>query len=138
MTNDIEPLKFGLDIAWKWFEFHAKQRQTIIQFSFTLIGALTGAIGYLFATKNFVITLLLCVFGLLLCVVFKGLDARNRHFINVGTELMSKVLSDIETNSERKIGIAVVQLSRGHPLPQITYRQAANIISAALSILSLR
>jgi len=73
----------GFDYAWKWFDFHAKQRQSNIQFSISLLTAALAATGYLSAQSSPILSLLVSLVGVLACIVFYGLDCRNAFLVKL-------------------------------------------------------
>jgi hypothetical protein len=82
--EDLENEKIKFDLSWKWFDFHAKQRQSNIQFSLTLITGLFAVCGYLINSDNFVISSILCILGTVGCIIFYGLDRRNSYLTKLG------------------------------------------------------
>jgi hypothetical protein len=107
-----------LDIAWKWFDFHAKQRTTIFNFFLIITGIILNA--YVLAIKECLnqIAIALSVFGILQAIVFFLFDIRNRqltaHAENViemveRTHLFPDDYRSPEINSGEQIGLLIAE-----------------------------
>jgi hypothetical protein len=73
------------DYAWKWFDFHAKQRTSLFNFYIIVIGASLGAFAAL--TKVPVdksVLNLVCYFGIGTSIIFLLLDFRNHRLVRYG------------------------------------------------------
>ena len=84
LTEDgREQLQF--DYAWKWFEFHAKQRTTMFNFYIIVVGATLGAIAALTKTNiDKEAIAILCGFGIVISIIFGILDWRNSRLLRYG------------------------------------------------------
>jgi len=83
--DDID--KARIDLAWKYFELHAKQRTTMFQFFSAMVPLVLGGYFYLFKDRPtfFAPWMLLAValVGLILSVGFWLIDKRNEQPIRV-------------------------------------------------------
>ncbi|MBL4893073.1 MAG: hypothetical protein JKX91_14885 [Rhizobiaceae bacterium] len=86
--EDIEAAKIRFDLAWKWFDLHAKQRQSNIQFSLTMITGLFAVSGYLINSDHFYVASIVSMLGILGSIMFLGLDRRNSCLVKVGLVLL--------------------------------------------------
>lgn len=78
------------DYAWQWFDYHARQRQQNIQFSVSLLSAALAATGYLVVSGEHLVAAAACVFGLIACLIFFGLDCRNSFLVKIAEKELSK------------------------------------------------
>jgi hypothetical protein len=77
-----------LDYAWKWFEYHAAQR--ISMFNYFLAGSaiLVGSLATLLASNLYAEALGVAILGFLVCVIFLGLDSRNKDLVTLGERIL--------------------------------------------------
>jgi hypothetical protein len=85
-TNDLDKMRF--DYAWKWFDFHAKQRTSLFNFYIIVIAATIGAVGALTRTDAGThagdVIDYLCWFAIVVSVIFLLLDRRNKRLVQYG------------------------------------------------------
>ena len=90
MTN-FTP-KETVDYVWKWFEFHAKQRTTMfnyfIVFSILFINAIISLIAKGFAKDSPVILFILIFIGIIITLIFCGIDHRNKKLLSAGEDVL--------------------------------------------------
>jgi len=83
-----------LDYAWKWFDYHARQR--VSMFNFFLIASGLLATAYVNALKDGQDDLgaVLSFLGALIAVVFVVLDCRNAMLIHLGEDVLRRIERD--------------------------------------------
>lgn len=82
--------KEASEYAWKWFQYHATQRQTVFQFFLAIIGAVLA--GYFALTHDGAISPLSRWFGvlvLILAFLFWRLDCRGRQLVKIGERYLA-------------------------------------------------
>jgi hypothetical protein len=77
-----------LDYAWKWFSYHAAQRISMFNFFLAGVALLAGALATLFAASLYTEALAVSILGCVVCIIFRGLDSRNRDLISLGERLL--------------------------------------------------
>lgn len=84
--NDQEQIKMQFDYAWKWFDFHARQRTTMFNFFLIFAGFILTAIGQIFRAKHpdMFVAMVISAIGSTISLLFWGLDVRNGRLIAVG------------------------------------------------------
>jgi hypothetical protein len=82
--NDLVKIQF--DYAWKWFDFHARQRTSMFNFYVIVVAAVFGAIGALLreGQANATIIVIFCIFGIATSLIFFGFDRRNIRLLSYG------------------------------------------------------
>lgn len=78
----------ALEHAWKWFELHATQRMTMIRFYLIIAVAIGAGLGFLWNGKEFLLALLLSIFGTVASICFWRLDKRVSRLVKVGEEAL--------------------------------------------------
>lgn len=76
--------KARLDIAWKYFDLHAKQRTTMFQFFTAMVPVVVG--GYFYLAKDhayFGTLMVVACIGLALSLGFWLIDKRNEQLVNI-------------------------------------------------------
>jgi hypothetical protein len=102
------------DLAWKWFDFHASQRLTMIRFYITVGGALGGGVGYLYVNRQFVLSALLSLFGTISALCFARLDRRVADLIKIGENAL-KVEQARLANNLRSEAFKICELADEKP-----------------------
>ncbi len=84
LVNDLVKIQF--DYAWKWFDFHARQRTSMFNFYVIVVAAVFGAIGALLREDqaNATIIVIFCIFGIATSLIFFGFDRRNIRLLSYG------------------------------------------------------
>jgi hypothetical protein len=83
--------KEASEYAWKWFQYHAAQRQTVFQFFLAIIGAVLA--GYFALTHDGNISPLSRLFGVLVLILsflFWRLDCRGRRLVKIGERYLAQ------------------------------------------------
>lgn len=81
-SQDLNHASF--EHAWKWFEYHANQRMTMIRFYLIVEGAVAAGIGFVWIHHEFFFSSLLSAFGVLASLCFLRLDRRVAHLVKFG------------------------------------------------------
>lgn len=85
-------LSIRFEYAWRYFEFHAKQRTTMFNFFLVFSGFFVGAcVKLLDLQQNELVMIILCL-GLLITTFFIRLDKRNVELVHIAED----VLNDLE------------------------------------------
>ena len=113
--NDLVKIQF--DYAWKWFDFHARQRTSMFNFYVIVVAAVFGAIGALLreSDANTNIIVIFCLFGIVTSLIFFGFDRRNIRLLSYGEVTLISLENTIfptetervffDKNKLRKIGL---------------------------------
>jgi len=90
----------ALDHAWKWFEYHANQRMTMIRFYVVAVGGIAAATGVLLTVshENFLAGLM-SVLGIITSLAFKRLDKRVSDLVKIGEDALK--------HEQAKLGVAL-------------------------------
>src|SRR5471030_2120504 len=81
--------ELALDHAWKWFEYHATQRMTMIRFYVVAAGGIAAGTGILLTTSHEnLLAGLLSIIGVLTSLAFKRLDKRVSDLVRVGEDAL--------------------------------------------------
>src|SRR5882757_7200539 len=87
----MEYEKMRLELSWRYFDFHARQRTQLFHFFVILTPALLGGCVYLLREQSNVGLLpgtIASAIGALLTLIFLGLDRRNRQLIRVAEHVL--------------------------------------------------
>lgn len=74
--SDVD--KTAFDYAWKWFDFHGKQRMQLFNYFLIITGILANAYVTALDKKFFSVGVIVCVLGVLQSLGFIVFDIRNR------------------------------------------------------------
>lgn len=96
-TNEIPPvelLKARSQLAWNWFEYHARQRMTMFNNFLIITGILINA--YALGVKDgfYGMAALVALLGFLQALCFFMIDVRSRHLIRYGEDVLEKLERD--------------------------------------------
>ena len=97
------------DYAWKWFEFHAKQRTTMFHYFLLITGILANAfVGLLEVRQNnvWVWALGIGLLGVFTSLTFFLLDVRNKQLVKIGQEALNQLEGDVVEGPE-KISVTI-------------------------------
>ncbi|MHC5057061.1 MAG: hypothetical protein ACYTKD_20480 [Planctomycetota bacterium] len=108
---DVELTKLRLDYAWKWFEFHARQRITMFSFFLVTGGILANAYVAAAANGPWYSASAVGIVGALASVAFVFLDCRNRWLVGLAED----VLADTERSA--LFAESIVELKHGNGQP---------------------
>ncbi len=82
--------ELALEHAWKWFEYHANQRMTMIRFYLIAAGGIAAGIGVLLTTAHEnLLAGLLSILGAVTSMAFKRLDKRVSDLVKIGEDALS-------------------------------------------------
>jgi len=85
--EDSDLIKMQFDYAWKWFDFHARQRTTMFNFFIIFAGFIFAAISQIFKAndhKMLLVAIIVSCLGVAISFIFLGLDHRNSKLIELG------------------------------------------------------
>jgi hypothetical protein len=125
--TELEAAKTKFDLAWKWFDFHAKQRQSNIQFSLTLITGLFAVCGYLINSNRFFVASILCFLGIVGSIIFLGLDRRNSYLTKLG-EAGINAFENVIFDDVKDADVRILSRADGDPKFHVKYSTAARIL----------
>jgi len=83
-SNNVDAV--ALDHAWRWFEYHANQRMTMIRFYLIVSGAIASGAGYLWISKEYLLSAILSAFGTIASLCFMRLDKRVSGLVKLGED----------------------------------------------------
>ncbi len=116
-----------LDYAWKWFEYHAKQRVSMFNYFLIASGILAHACVNLICAECFVLAMVLAIIGIFVSGSFLILDCRNAQLVYLGEDVLRKLEKSIlfpedftgigEKNEQRPRGILFRELSENKRCP---------------------
>lgn len=92
-VDDLSRLQF--DYAWKWFEFHARQRMIMFYYYLIITGIFGNALILAFHAEYYLVVALLCLLGLLTSAGFVVFDYRNRSMAAYGEAVLEKLESEL-------------------------------------------
>lgn len=84
MQDPLDKIRF--EYAWKYFEFHAKQRTTMFNFFIALSGVILGACAKLYIDNNYDILFLISLVGAGVTYCFMRIDWRNEELIHIAED----------------------------------------------------
>jgi len=87
--DDIVRTQF--DYAWKWFEYHAKQRISMFNYFLLASGILANAYVCLIKEKYFILAMGLAIVGALISFAFVILDFRNAQLVYRGEYVIRRI-----------------------------------------------
>ena len=90
-----ELLKVRLDYAWKWFDFHAKQRVTMFNFFLIGCGILANALVVAHKERFHVTEAALGFLGGVTSIGFICLDMRNRQLLCSAQDVLAKLEGEV-------------------------------------------
>src|ERR1700709_49831 len=93
--SDDKSEELALEHAWKWFEYHANQRMTMIRFYVTVGGAIAAGVGYLWTTHENLISAVLSLFWVLASYCFLRLDVPGSRLVKRGEDAMACIQDSI-------------------------------------------
>ncbi|HEV3083916.1 MAG TPA: hypothetical protein VGY66_29305 [Gemmataceae bacterium] len=91
--NDL--VKLQLDYAWKWFDFHAKQRTTLFNYFLIITGIFANAIVAACKEGYDGIRIVVSLLGALTSIGFLVFDVRNRALAREGEDVLAKLEDDV-------------------------------------------
>lgn len=88
--------KTAYDYAWKWFDFHGKQRMQLFNYFLIITGILANAYVTALDKKFFSVGAIVCILGVLQSLAFIVFDVRSRSL----TERAEKALHSFEIGKQ--------------------------------------
>lgn len=76
--------------AWNWFSFHAGQRTTVFNFFLVAIGFILAAYAR-FVDKEPLLSACVAFIGIVVSLIFLGLDVRNRVLTHMGEAVLRRL-----------------------------------------------
>lgn len=83
-----------LDYAWKWFEYHAKQRVSMFNFFLVASGLFATAYVQALCAGEESLAIGISLLGVLIVVAFVGLDCRNAALAYLGEDVLRRLERD--------------------------------------------
>lgn len=80
--------------AWKWFEYHAKQRVSMFNFFLLASGVFAHATVSLICEKYFIPAMGLAFIGIIVSFSFLVLDRRNAGLVDMGEDVLRRLEDD--------------------------------------------
>jgi hypothetical protein len=96
VENFSDKDKTAYDYAWKWFDFHGKQRMQLFNYFLIITGILANAYVTALDKKFFTVGAIVCFLGVLQSLAFIVFDIRSRAL----TERAEKALRAFEQNKQ--------------------------------------
>lgn len=110
------------DYAWKWFVFHADQREKMFNFMLVALGLFANAIVLSIDKGLPDVAFVLCAASGIVAFIFSRIDFRNEKLVNIGED----VLKELEKGwlfKDQTTKIGVTSTDKGH-LHAILQRKA--------------
>lgn len=101
--NSLEPgeeramdeiMKLRFDYAWKWFDFHAKQRMQLFNFFVIITGVLATAFATAYDKDLHYVSLAVCLLGSIAAIGFIVFDIRSRELTRYAEDVLDKLEQD--------------------------------------------
>lgn len=104
---ELKKLDIQYRYAWDWFSYHAGQRLMGFRFFLIIIGAVSIGYSQFLAEKDFIIRMIICLFGAFISLAFFFLEIRNEELVNCGRHALDELEEKIdlqirENDRERK------------------------------------
>jgi hypothetical protein len=115
----------ALDHAWKWFEYHATQRMTMIRFYVIAAGGIAAGTGYLLTSHENFLAGALAVIGAITTLAFKRLDKRVSDLVRLGEEALSPEQAKMGTALNSK-AFEICRLAAAKPVGAHFYTYGEN------------
>ncbi len=92
MDDKRDPqLGLRFEYAWRWFEFHSRQRVSMFNFFIIGIGILGNAYVLVLNGRSANVAGVLAIIGTLMSLAFVALDRRNRQLVHMGEEMLREL-----------------------------------------------
>jgi hypothetical protein len=113
-------ISLRFEYAWRWFEFHAKQRVSMFNFFLVGIGILANAYVLLILQNLKYVAGTLAIIGALISLIFVFLDRRNRQLVKIGERLLNELegnglFSNMNENTQNNLGPFHQEITKGEP-----------------------
>ncbi len=95
-NDDQNEKLFGerFEYAWRYFEFHAKQRTTMFSFFLVFSAFIIGACAKLLGEKQEMLVLLILGMGMVITIFFIFLDRRNEELVHIAEDVLNQLEED--------------------------------------------
>ncbi len=107
-ARDHKVEELALEHAWKWFEYHANQRMTMIRFYLTAAGGLAAGFGFLLSAHENIMSAFISIIGVFTSISFKNLDRRVSDLVKIGEE----ALKPQQSRFGRELKLAAFEICR--------------------------
>ena len=126
MTDPADPtrkvddlVKLQFDYAWKWFDFHAKQRTTLFNYYLIIAGILANALVTSYKEHYDAIIQALGALGAVTSLAFMIFDVRNRDMAAQAENVLEKLEEDVlfpttfTDQQQSRLGLLLVERRTG-------------------------
>jgi len=123
--DDLARMQF--DYAWKWFEFHARQRMVMFNYYLIITGIFGNAAILAFDAEYYSVVALVSLLGIVTSAGFIVFDYRNRSMAAHGEAVLEKLEGDLlfpqdfTDESGQRLGPMLIerreQMREGQPRP---------------------
>lgn len=145
MNNNIKENKYHvwIDLYWKHFELHSKQRMQMLQFYISIIVILFGGLFTLYSLEQRVILfeIVVCSMISLISLVFSFLDYRTSILIKDAEDSLKKIECLLISENENNIALFLQSSKNDETRNYISYsksiRYSEYIISAIGVLLAI-
>ena len=83
------------EYAWRYFDFHAKQRTTMFNFFIIFSGFFIGACATLFKDEQYALTGILSFFGVVISLMFIFLERRNEELVHIAEDILHELEKEL-------------------------------------------
>ncbi len=77
--------------AWDWFQYHAGQRISMINFFIVTVGVFAAAIATLISAHHYDAAIVASAGGMFICLWFWRFDVRSRELVKIGEHVLIRV-----------------------------------------------
>jgi len=84
-----------LDYAWKYFDFHAKQRTTMFNFFLLFTGLVINGYVQLEKENFFFLSFIVALAGTSITLIFVFLDRRNEELVHIAEDILESLEKDV-------------------------------------------
>jgi hypothetical protein len=92
-----------LDYAWKYFDFHAKQRTTMFNFFLLFTGLVINGYIQLQKGKFFLLSIIVALAGASISIIFIFLDRRNEELVHIAEDVLESLEKDVMFPEYRRV-----------------------------------
>ena len=87
--------KARIELAWNWFEFHAKQRTSFYNYFLIITGILLNGYFISFQHNLFSFSIAVAVFGMINTFCFWSIDIRNRRLTSYAENIIEAIETEV-------------------------------------------
>jgi hypothetical protein len=103
VSDQTEVNSVAIDHAWKWFEYHATQRMTMLRFYLIAAGGIGAGVGVLLAANESFLAGAISVIGMLTSYSFKQLDRRVSDLVKIGEDALNSEQQKMSAELNSKV-----------------------------------